>query len=64
MLIWMEYRIKGYTIADAVRPNPFWGSRRFTVDTDTLGTEDMESITEAARDTAPDGYELHRIEAL
>ena len=60
----IEYRIKGYTLADAFRPQPGWGYRVFYADSDKLGTDDIEAVKEAAIATAPDGYDFHRIEAL
>lgn len=63
MIYGIQYRRKGYALADAFRPDPNWGKRFFTVDTDKLGTEDVAAIEQAARDTAPEGYEFHRMEA-
>lgn len=63
MIYSVEYRCKGYTLADAFRPNPLWGKRFFTVDTEKLGTEVVSEIEDAARAHAPDGYEFHTLEA-
>lgn len=62
MIVMTEYRRIGYSIADAFKTNPMAGRRIFHVDTSTLGTEDMKQITQAAKDTAPPGYELHKCE--
>jgi LAS superfamily LD-carboxypeptidase LdcB len=61
---YIEYRVKGYSLADAFRPNPKWGKRAFYADSDKLGTDDIEAVKEAAIATAPDGYEFFSIEAL
>ena len=59
----IEYRCHGYTLADAFRPNPRWGRRIFTVDGDKIGVTDIEQIKAIAVETAPEGYELHRVSA-
>jgi hypothetical protein len=58
------YRIKGYALADALRPDPFWGKRIFRVDTEKLGTEDEDEIRKAAIATAPEGYDFHTMKVL
>lgn len=60
-IIYVEYRKKGFTVADAFRRDPEWGMRNFTVDPKDLSTTDKEEIERAARQTAPEGYELLRI---
>ena len=62
MIVVTEYRKTGYTIADAFKTNPMAGRRIFYVDTAKLGTDDMKVIVHAAKDTAPQGYELHKCE--
>lgn len=57
----IEYRTTGYTIADAFRPDPKWGRRIFTVNGDRIGVNDIEQIKLLSVQTAPDGYELHRV---
>jgi len=60
----IEYRIKGYKLSDAFRPQPGWGYRAFYADSEKLGTEDIGAVKQAAIATAPDGYDFHSIEAL
>lgn len=62
MLVVTEYRKIGYSIADAFHLNPRYGKRIFTVDTKDIGTDDMKIITQAAKDAAPDGYQLYKCE--
>ena len=57
----IEYRCHGYTLADAFRLDPRWGRRIFTVDGDAIGVNDIEQIRSLSVQTAPDGYELHRV---
>jgi hypothetical protein len=59
----IEYHCHGYTLADAFRSNPRWGRRIFTVDGDKIGVNDPEQIKALAIETAPVGYELHRVTA-
>jgi hypothetical protein len=59
----VEYRRKDYCLADALRPDPFWGKRIFTVDSKKLGTEDVKAIEQAARMNPPDGYVFAKLEA-
>lgn len=59
-IIYVEYRLIGFTIADAFRRDPTWGTRSFTIDPNALSTKDRAEIEHAARVTAPDGYELMR----
>jgi hypothetical protein len=60
VIVKTEYRKIGYTIADAFRIDPKYGRKVFTIDTEKLGTENIEQIAQAAKDTAPDGYELYK----
>lgn len=62
MIVVAEYRKTGYSIADAFKTNPMAGRRIFHVDTKKLGTDDIKVIVQAAKDTAPHGYELHKCE--
>jgi hypothetical protein len=64
MIYRVEYRREGYCLADCLRPDPFWGKRIFSVDTEKLGTEDVAAIAQAARETAPKGYEFHHLETM
>lgn len=59
----MEYRVKGYRVCDALRPNPKWGRRIFSVRGDDLGTQDIETLRRAAAlpENTPEGYELFRV---
>lgn len=59
----LEYRIHGYSVADAVHPNPRYGRRIFRVDGDTVGTNEPERIKALAIETAPEGYALHGVTA-
>lgn len=56
----MIYHAEGWTLADAFRPQPGWGTRRFTVPLAKLGEHDEADIVEAAGDTkhAPPRYRL------
>ena len=58
---YMEYRRKDYTLADAFKPQPNWGRRRFSVPANTVGISTDRELIAAARDTAPDEYELVRL---
>jgi hypothetical protein len=58
----ITYLCGGYTLADAVRPDPLWGKRRFGADVTEPHTD--AEIIKAARDSAPAGFWLHRLEAL
>lgn len=61
MLYEMTYLRDGYTLADAVRPDPRWGKRIFRCEVDQPHPD--TEIVQAARDTAPAGYWLHRVHA-
>lgn len=60
----VEYRVKGYKMADALRPDPKWGRRLFVVDTKDLGTDNPAEIKSAAIASAPDGYVFHSVKPL
>ena len=59
----MEYRVKGYRLCDALRPNPKWGRRIFTAPGENLGTHDIEAVRRMAAmpENTPDGYELFSV---
>lgn len=59
----MEYRVKGYRVSDALRPNPKWGRRIFTVRGEDLGTNDIELVRRSAAlpENTPEGYELFSV---
>lgn len=57
----MVYHRKDYSLADALRPQPGWGRRRFTVSASIMDQHGGELDTVlAAADPAdtPDGYRL------
>jgi hypothetical protein len=59
----MEYRIKGYSLADGFRLNPKWGKRTFFVSSQDVGTDDIELVRAmaASADATPEGYELFSV---
>ena len=57
----MEYRRKDYTLADAFKPQFNWGKRRFSIPANTIGPATNQELIDAARETAPEGYELVRL---
>lgn len=61
MLFEIMYRRKDYCLADALRPDPFYGKRIYRANTDDLGTTDEAELEKAARQTAPEGYEFYRL---
>ncbi len=58
------YRIDGYTLADAFRPQPDWGTMRFRVSASELPEHTDQDVVDAARKGAPVGYWLQRVEAI
>lgn len=54
----MVYHVEGYTLADAFRPYPGWGTRRFTVKAADLGEHTRAELLRAAHDGAPERYRL------
>lgn len=60
----LRYLCNGYTIADALRPQPDWGAKRYTVETEPLGDHTDQDLIKVAHETAPEGYWLHLIEAI
>jgi hypothetical protein len=57
----MEYRTHYYCLADAFRPDPMWGKRRFSVPAEKVGAAPDHELIEAAEQTAPEGYRLARL---
>lgn len=61
----MRYRLKDYQLADAFRPQPGWGYKGFTVESDEVGTDDINDIYAMALNSPPDDrYELFSVRAL
>lgn len=62
----VEYRVKGYKMSDAMRPDPGWGRRIFTVNTEDIGTDDMNEVERMAkdRDAVPVGFSFFSIVKL
>jgi hypothetical protein len=54
----MIYHIEGWTLADAFRPQPGWGTRRFTVKLADLGEHTQAELLGAAHNGAPPRYRL------
>jgi len=59
----MEYRVKGYQLSDAMRPDPKWGKKIFNVSSDALGTDDIEVVRTMAAtpESTPKGFEFFSI---
>jgi len=59
----MVYHRKDFTLADALRPQPGWGRRRFTVSASLLGDHTEQEALAAANepDSVPPGYRLTRL---
>lgn len=59
----MEYRIKGYSLANAFSRDPKSGRRVFTVSGDDIGTHDIDVVRQmaAAKENTPEGYELFSV---
>lgn len=60
----LRYLCDGYILADAFRPIPHYGEKRFSVEADALPAHSEEDIVKLARETAPDGYWLQRVTAI
>jgi len=61
----IRYRRKDYILADAFRPQPGWGYKGYTVDSDKLECDDIQSIYDAAIKSPPnDDYGLFSVRAL
>jgi len=58
----LTYCCNNYTLADAFRPNPYWGKRRYRVYPDCEMTD--EELIKGAVDTTPEGYWLQHLEAI
>lgn len=52
------YHCNDWTLADAFRPQPGWGCRRFTVSTSGLEGVSESNLIAAAQEAAPEGYRL------
>jgi hypothetical protein len=69
-MFFMEYRQKGITEKQMIlnRLNPDFrgnGIRRFSVNSDDIGTDDIELIFEMSKVQVPDeNWELHRVYSL
>lgn len=62
----IEYRIHGYMLSDALRPDPKFGKRIFHVDEANpafAGWSDEDFIT-ASHETAPDKYSLATVKRV
>lgn len=51
-----------YTLADAMRPDPNWGRRRFTVPAAAVAHLSEAEMVQGAQEAAPSGYRLTRLE--
>lgn len=60
----MRYLRDSYTLADAFRPQPGWGSKVYTAEAAALGEHTDQDVIRAAQETAPPGYWLQHIEAI
>jgi hypothetical protein len=52
------YHLEGWTLADAFRPQPGWGTRTFRVNAADLGEHTEQEVVDAAREHAPARYRL------
>lgn len=59
----IEYRIEGYSLANAFSLNPRSGRRIFTVSSRDLGTDDISRVVDAAKhpDNVPARHRLHSV---
>ncbi|MEW9876597.1 hypothetical protein [Pseudomonas putida] len=59
----MEYRVIGYSLANAFSTNPKAGKRIFSVSSDDIGSTDILAVMDAARspENTPDGYKLFSV---
>lgn len=64
MLYEIEYRVEHYSLADCMRPNPFWGKRIFRIDTEKLGTENEAEIRKVATENPPERFKFHSMTLL
>lgn len=58
------YHRNDWTIADAFRPQPGWGQRRFTAPVAAMGDLTELQILAAALEAAPDGHRLTRLSVI
>lgn len=56
------YHREDYTLADAMRPDPNWGRRRFTVPAAAVADFTEAEMVRGAQEAAPAGYRLTRLE--
>lgn len=56
------YHREDYTLADAMRPDPNWGRRRFTVPAAAVADFTEAEMVRGAQEAAPSGYRLTRLE--
>jgi len=55
------YHCNDWTLADAFRPQPGWGSRTFTAPAAALGEMTEPALIGAAKEAAPEGYRLTKL---
>ena len=55
------YHCNDWTLADAFRPQPGWGSRVFTVPASVLEGWDDARLIAGAKEAAPEGHRLTRL---
>ena len=60
----LRYLRDGYILADAFRPTPNWGEKKFSVEADSLPSHTDEDIVKLANETAPEGHWLQRVCAI
>lgn len=54
----MIYHVEGWTLADAFRPTPGWGTRTFTAKVESLGEHTLDELVAAAQQQAPSRHRL------
>lgn len=64
MRYYLRYLCDSYILADAFRPSPHWGAKRYTVEAAALGEHTDEDVIRAAQESAPSGYWLQHVEAI
>jgi hypothetical protein len=60
----LRYLCDGYILADAFRPIPHYGEKRFSVEADAMPEHSEEDIVKLANESAPDGYWLQQVTAI
>jgi hypothetical protein len=55
------YHRNDWTLADAFRPQPGWGSRAFSTPVEAFGSHTEAELIEGAKASAPEGYRLTQI---